>query len=64
MNDHWSVTVTRNGEDLITIESNSLCGKAELTEEDEDTILNAAQHLLAFVGEPRSEVASMDGMPF
>ena len=64
MNDHWSVTVTRNGEDLITIESNSLCGKAELTPEDEEVIRAAGMHLLAFVGEPRSEVASMDGMPF
>lgn len=46
---HWSVTVTRNGEDVITISSNGLSGR-ELSVEDEKVIRTAADHLLAFVG--------------
>ena len=47
---HWSVTVSRNGEDIVTISSNSLSGR-ELDAEDEKAIRTAARHLLAFVGE-------------
>jgi hypothetical protein len=48
--DHWAVTVTRNGENVVTIESNCLSGR-ELDPADEDTIRIAARHLLAFVGD-------------
>lgn len=48
---HWSVTVRRNGEEVVTIESNCLSGR-ELNAEDEDAIRTAGTHLLAFVGEP------------
>lgn len=51
MNDHWRVTVSRNGEDLITIETSCLCGKESFTDEEADTIREAARHLLAFIGE-------------
>ncbi len=47
--DHWSVTVTRNGEDVVTIESNCLSGR-EISPEDEAVISTAAHHLLAFIG--------------
>lgn len=48
--DHWSVTVRRNGEEIVTIESNMLSGR-ELSSEDEAVIRQAAEHLMAFVGD-------------
>jgi len=47
---HWSVAVDRNGENVVTIGSDSLSGR-ELSAEDERVIRTAARHLLAFVGE-------------
>jgi hypothetical protein len=49
---HWAVMVHRNGEDILTIESNHLSGKPEFSPEDEQCIRDCAQHLLAFIGEP------------
>lgn len=46
---HWSVTVERNGETVVTIESNCLSGR-DLSAEDERTILLVSEHLRAFVG--------------
>lgn len=51
MSDHWSVTVERNGERVVTIETNCLAGR-ETSAEDEEAIRTAAQHLLAFIGDP------------
>ena len=51
--DHWSVTVRRNGEDVVTIESNFLSGR-KISPEDEEVIRTAARHLLAFIGERRA----------
>jgi hypothetical protein len=51
MTDHWSVTVERNGEQIVTIESNCLSGR-EISPEDEEAIRTAARHLLAFIGDP------------
>ena len=51
--EHWSVTVTRNGENLVTIESNCLSGKPEFTETEAQVIRDAAEHLKAFIGPPR-----------
>lgn len=48
---HWSVTVERDGEKIVTIESNCLSGR-EISTEDEDTIRTAANHLLSFIGVP------------
>lgn len=48
--DHWSVSVSRNGENVVTIETNMLTGR-ELDEADERTVRTAAHHLLAFVGD-------------
>lgn len=48
---HWAVTVSRNGEDVVTIESNCLSGR-EISAEDEETIRKAAHHLLSFIGDP------------
>lgn len=49
--DHWSVTVERNGEQIVTIETNCLAGR-EISTEDEEAIRTAAHHLLAFIGDP------------
>lgn len=48
---HWAVTIERDGEQIVTIESNFLSGR-DITPEDEATIRNAAHHLLAFIGDP------------
>ena len=45
----WEVTVTRDGESVITIGSNHLAGR-DITEDDERAIETAAQHLLSFIG--------------
>lgn len=50
--DHWSVSVERNGENLVTIETNMLSGKPDFTPEEEDTIRAAGETLLAFIGLP------------
>lgn len=47
--EHWSVTVERNGEKVVTIESNCLSGR-EISRDDENTIRTAASHLMAFIG--------------
>lgn len=47
---HWSVTVERNGENIVTIESNYLSGR-KISPEDEKVIRNCAHHLLSFIGE-------------
>lgn len=47
---HWAVTVERNGQSVVTIESNCLSGR-EISTEDEKCIRNAAHHLLAFIGD-------------
>jgi hypothetical protein len=47
---HWSVSVQSNGEDVLTIEHNHLCGVADIDKHGE-TIREAARHLLAFIGE-------------
>jgi hypothetical protein len=49
MNDHWAVTVWRNGEPVVTIEANSISGK-DIEPEDEECIRIAARHLFAFIG--------------
>jgi hypothetical protein len=47
---HLSVTVAIDGEPILTIETNCVAGKSNLTNEDEDAIRLAAAHLLSFVG--------------
>lgn len=55
----WSVTVSRNGEQVVTIEKAMLSGR-DIDPSDEEAIRTAAYHLLAFIGdaplpEPRNE---------
>jgi hypothetical protein len=47
---HWSVEVCINGESILTIESNSLCGKPEFSDVEAEAIRIAARNLLAFIG--------------
>lgn len=49
---HWGVDVRVNGEDVLTIESNCLFGKSDLSPMELDAIRTAANHLLAFAGQP------------
>lgn len=48
--DHWAVMVYRDGENIVTIETNHLAGR-DLSQEDEAIIRLCARHLLAFIGE-------------
>lgn len=49
MDTHWSVTVSRSGEEIVTIEPNCLSGR-DIAPEDGAAIRIAASHLLAFIG--------------
>lgn len=60
MSEHWSVQVCIGGESILTIESNCLCGKADLTDEEQERIRLCAEHLLAFVGPRKAEVLIAD----
>ena len=48
---HWGVDVRVNGQDVLTIESNCLFGKSDLSDMELEAIRTAAKHLLAFAGE-------------
>lgn len=48
--DHWSVSVWRNGDNVVTIESNFMSGR-DLIDGDAEFIRNCATNLLAFVGD-------------
>ena len=50
MPSHWSVSVTADGDTLVSIGNDWLSGSRDLTDEDERVIIGAAQHLLSFVG--------------
>lgn len=50
MPDGWSVFVEVAGDRLVCIEQNAISGKLQLSEAEEETIVGAALHLLAFVG--------------
>ena len=49
IHDHWRVEVSTSGDSIVAIEPGMLSGK-ELTQKDENTIRNCAEHLLSFVG--------------
>ena len=46
---HWSVTVSVDGDEVVTIESNSLSGVENVSDYREQ-IVAAADHLIAFIG--------------
>lgn len=51
LDEHWSVTVERKGQQVVTIEQGCLSGR-EISKDDEQAIRSAAHHLLAFIGDP------------
>lgn len=57
---HWSVTVEMDGEKLVTIESGFLSGKAEFTDEEAETIRDAARNLRSFIGDRQSPYSEDD----
>lgn len=50
----WAVTVCLDGETLITIASDYVCGKPAFTEAEETIIRDAARNLQAFIGDEKS----------
>jgi hypothetical protein len=51
---YWSVTVSVNGSEVLTIEPNCLSGHPNI-DQWEDTIRAAAKHLIAFIGDEPSQ---------
>lgn len=49
MSEHWSVTVAKDDDEILTIAEGWLAGK-ELSREEEETVRKAAEHLLSFLG--------------
>jgi hypothetical protein len=50
--EHIAVTVCRNGDQVVTIETNCLSGR-EISPEDAEAIRWAARQLLGFIGEKK-----------
>lgn len=57
--EHWGVTVDTFGEQIVRIETEYLSGR-EISDVDESTIRRAAEHLLAFIGDPYPAALSPD----
>jgi hypothetical protein len=58
--DHWAVTIWRNGEEVITIETACLSGRVIITPADEEVIRIAARNLLEFIGDPAPNAKEPD----
>ena len=50
MREGYSVTVSKLGEQILTIERSMLSGQSEFSAEDARAIRDAAEHLLSFIG--------------
>ena len=50
MREGYSVTVSKNGEAILTIERTMLSGQGEFSPEDAAAIRDAGEHLLSFIG--------------
>jgi len=59
---HWSVTVAVEGMDVVTIESNCLSGLENVTDYRPE-IIEAAEHLLAFIGTGDDPDFDFEDMP-
>lgn len=51
MREGYSVTVSKWGEPILTIEHEMLSGKPDFTPEDEESIRDASRHLISFIGD-------------
>jgi hypothetical protein len=58
--DDWSVSVSRSGENLVTIEPRMLSGRPTFSVTDEAAIRAAGHHLLAFIGSENPEPFIVD----
>lgn len=58
MRNRWAVTVSRNGDDIVTIGRDHLSGRT-IQPEDEATIRTAVAHLLAFIGDTDARDATL-----
>ena len=50
MRDGYSVTVSKNGVAILTIERSMVSGDAEISKDDAAAIRDAGEHLLSFIG--------------
>lgn len=50
MRSGYGVSVFKNGEAILTIDSSMLSGQQTFTDEEVDAIRDAAEHLLSFIG--------------
>lgn len=50
MREGYSVTVSRNGEPILTIERQMVSGQSDLSKDDAAAIRDAGEHLVAFAG--------------
>ena len=55
MREGYSVTVSKNGEPILTIDRTMLSGLGDLSKEDTDAIRDAGEHLIGFAG-PETQV--------
>lgn len=53
---YWSVTVSVDGKEIVTIEPSMLSGTTDLDEFDEE-LREAARHLMAFAGSGDPDVS-------
>lgn len=59
---HWSVTVERDGEPILTIGHNHLSGR-DLSPDDEDAVDRAASSLRGFIGDSRNSFGLLRPRP-
>lgn len=50
---HWRVDVFHDYKHLLTIEKDSLCGKSEISDEENDAIYKCGEHLISFARKPK-----------
>ena len=50
----YAVTVSKYGEDILTIEHECLSGK-ELSDDESRAVWEAGEHLMSFVGDPDAD---------
>ena len=51
--DHWAVSVSFRHDEILTIGSDFVSAKSELTSEEEEVARNCARHILSFLGEDK-----------
>lgn len=62
MRDGYSVTVSKNGEPILTIEREMLSGIATFSDEERRAVRDAGYHLLAFIGPEKTACFLCDGV--